>query len=133
MIRLRGSALRSACFGGPMISLKKYLDSQPAGRFAEAEPEERDLLCVAMDAYGSALLEMGNCSLDACPGLGDDLKRNLGELRTGLSPGMSCESACGDRQRRAGTIARLGPGHREALSAEGLRSERTVAGDGPHR
>jgi diguanylate cyclase (GGDEF)-like protein len=75
-----------------MISLKKYLDSQPAGRFAEVEPDERDLLIVVIDAYGSALLEMGNCSLDACPGLGGDLKRNLGELRTVLSPGMSCET-----------------------------------------
>ena len=75
-----------------MISLKKYLDSRPAGGFAEDEPAERDLLCVAIDAYGSALLEMGNCSLDACPGLGDDLKKNLREVRTGLSPGMSCEA-----------------------------------------
>ena len=72
-----------------MISLKKYLDSQPAGRFTEIEPDEPDLLVVVIDAYGSALLEMGNCSLDACPGLGDDLKRNLERLRTGLSPGMS--------------------------------------------
>ncbi len=70
MIPLRRSrnAPRGACFGGPMISLKKYLDSQPADRFAEAEPGERDLLSVVVDAYGSALLEMGNCSLDACPG-----------------------------------------------------------------
>jgi len=75
-----------------MISLKKYLDAQPAGPFAEAGPEERDLLSVALDAYGSALLEMGNCSLDACPGLGDDLKKNLGDLRTCLSSGMSCAS-----------------------------------------
>ncbi len=75
-----------------MISLKKYLDSQPVGRFAEAVPDERDLLIAVIDAYGSALLEMGNCSLDACPGLGDVLKRNLGELRTGLSPAMSCET-----------------------------------------
>ena len=75
-----------------MISLKKYLDSEPAGQFAEGEPEEWDLLSMAMDAYGSALMEMGNCSLDACPGLGDDLKKNLASLRTGLSPGMSCES-----------------------------------------
>ncbi len=75
-----------------MISLKKYLDSQPVGRFAEAVPDERDLLIVVIDAYGSALLEMGSCSLDACPGLGDVLKRNLGELRTGLLPAMSCEA-----------------------------------------
>ena len=75
-----------------MISLKKYLDLQQVGEAVDGEPEEKDLLYMAMDAYGSALLEMGNCSLDACPGLGDDLKRNLSELRTGLSPAMSCET-----------------------------------------
>ncbi len=75
-----------------MISLKKYLDLQQVGQAVDGEPEEKDLLCMAMDAYGSALLEMGNCSLDACPGLGDDLKRNLRNLKTSLSPGMSCEA-----------------------------------------
>ncbi len=75
-----------------MISLKKYLDSQSAGGLADGQPEERDLLCLAMEAYGSALLEMGNCSLDACPGMGDDLKNDLVVLRTGLSTGMSCEA-----------------------------------------
>ena len=44
------------------------------------------MLCVAMDAYGSALLEMGNCSLDACPGLGDDLKKNLERFEDGPFP-----------------------------------------------
>lgn len=75
-----------------MISLKKYLDSQPEDRFADAGPEEGDLLCVTMDVYGSALREMGNCSLDACPGMGDDLKNDLEAMRAGLSIGMSCEA-----------------------------------------
>ena len=75
-----------------MISLKKYLDSQPARRFAEVEPGERDLLIEVINAYGSALLEMGDSSLDACPGLGGDLKRNLVELRTRLAPGMSSKT-----------------------------------------
>jgi diguanylate cyclase (GGDEF)-like protein len=75
-----------------MISLKKYLDSQQADPSAIAQPEERDLFPAAIDAYGSVLLEMGNCSLDACPGMGDELKRNLGELKAGLSREMSCEA-----------------------------------------
>jgi diguanylate cyclase (GGDEF)-like protein len=75
-----------------MISLKKYLDLHPAGQFAEVEPDEHEFLIAVINAYGSALLEMGTCSLDACPGLGDDLKRNLGELRAGLSSDMGCET-----------------------------------------
>jgi diguanylate cyclase (GGDEF)-like protein len=75
-----------------MISLKKYLDSPQADPAAIAEPEEGNLLPVAIEAYGSALLEMGNCSLDACPGMGDELKRNLSELKSGLSAKMSCET-----------------------------------------
>ena len=75
-----------------MISLKKYLDSPLTCGLADVEPAERDLLSVAMDAYRSALLEMGSCSLDACPGLGDDLKKDLEALRAVLSTGMSCEA-----------------------------------------
>jgi diguanylate cyclase (GGDEF)-like protein len=77
-------------FEEPMISLKKYLESQP-DPIESGDAEERDLFSVAMDAYGSALLEMGNCSLDACPGLGDDLKRNLGDVKTELHAGISCK------------------------------------------
>ncbi len=96
-----------------MISLKKYLDSEPAGRLTEIEPVAPDLLVVVIDAYGSALLEMGNCSLDACPGLGDDLKRNLGELRTVLSPGMSTK-----------TLAATDSGVRERLRVWGRETAR---------
>ena len=89
-----------------MISLKKYLDSTQADAAAEAEPEEGDLLPAAIDAYGSALVEMGNCSLDACPGMGDELKRGLGELKAGLSTGMSCgalrETDSGAREQLRG-------------------------------
>jgi hypothetical protein len=81
----------AALLRGHMISLKKYLDSPLADTHALLEPEETDLLSVAISAYGSALLEMGNCSLDACPGLGDELKRGLRwPRRTG-----KCKSICG--------------------------------------
>ena len=73
-----------------MISLKKYLDSPQEHSAELVEPEEGDLLTTAIDVYGSALVEMGNCSLVACPGMGDELKRNLGELKAGLSVDISC-------------------------------------------
>jgi diguanylate cyclase (GGDEF)-like protein len=72
-----------------MISLKKYLDLQQADSGPAVEPAGGDLLPAVVDAYGSALLEMGHASLDACPGMGDELKRNLGEFKSELSVSMS--------------------------------------------
>jgi diguanylate cyclase (GGDEF)-like protein len=73
-----------------MISLKKYLDSAAVAANGYGEPEEGSFVSVALSAYGSALLEMGSCSLDACPGLGDELQRNLRGLNGRLSTGMGC-------------------------------------------
>ncbi len=70
-----------------MISLKRYLDA-PLEREEEESAAVPDLAAAALAAYGAALLEMGNCSLEACPGLGDSLKQNLGELKAGLTPAM---------------------------------------------
>jgi len=75
---------------GQIISLKRYLDSTSSGAIDQRGPEEPDVLALTMAAYGSALQEMGNCSLDACPGLGDGLQRGLGRLRNDLSVGMNC-------------------------------------------
>ena len=70
-----------------MISLKRYLDSSftVEEKQASLEPE---LAAAAIAAYGASLLEMGNCSLEACPGLGDGLKQNLSQLGASLSPAM---------------------------------------------
>jgi diguanylate cyclase (GGDEF)-like protein len=68
----------------PMISIKKYLDSDHLSSEPEPEPEEKGTVRAALSAYGSALVEMGNCSLDACPGLGSDLKDHLANLKAGL-------------------------------------------------
>ena len=73
-----------------MISLKKYLDSESAGSNANCEQDHRGIAAVAIAAYGSALVEMGSCSLDACPGLGSELNQHLGELSSDLSSNMSC-------------------------------------------
>ena len=48
----------------------------------------------ALSAYGSALVEMGNCSLDACPGLGSHLKDRLAHLRAGLVVTMGAKALC---------------------------------------
>jgi diguanylate cyclase (GGDEF)-like protein len=72
-----------------MISLKRYLDADK-GVDRQDEAGGRDLLTVAIDVYGAALLEMGNCSLAACPGMGDGLKENLTAMKAGLSIAMEC-------------------------------------------
>jgi diguanylate cyclase (GGDEF)-like protein len=70
-----------------MISIKKYLDSD----HLQSEPEGNDTVRAALSAYGSALVEMGNCSLDACPGLGSDLKDHLADLKAGLAVTMGAK------------------------------------------
>ncbi len=52
-----------------MISLKKYLDSHQVNSGAPEEHIQSDLLSGVVDAYGSSLMEMGNSSLEACPGM----------------------------------------------------------------
>src|ERR1035438_3263262 len=71
-----------------MISIKRYLDSDSPGPVVEADAIPQDPFAVALDVYGSFLLEMGHCSLDACPGLGDALQQTLARLKGELCPGM---------------------------------------------
>jgi diguanylate cyclase len=75
-----------------MISLKKYLDGEHAPLIAEEELPETGILPAVLAAYGSSLVEMGNCSVEACPGLGDELKAHLRKLEEGLSVTMSREA-----------------------------------------
>ncbi len=75
-----------------MISLKKYLDSATDDATAQIEPEAASVLTAVIDAYRSALFEMGGCSLAACPALGEGLRRSLGNLGERLSTGMSPEA-----------------------------------------
>lgn len=74
-----------------MISLKKYLESEGVAP-AAADAEEAGVGLVTLSAYGSALLAMGNCSLDACPGLGDGLQQSLRALQSQLGPGLKREA-----------------------------------------
>lgn len=75
-----------------MISLKQYLDSPFAGRDAGSGREERGLAPAALDAYVSALLAMGSCSVDACPALGPDLRQQLSLLSRGLSTDIASDA-----------------------------------------
>jgi diguanylate cyclase (GGDEF)-like protein len=74
-----------------MISLKKYLDATDAGAVADDAPEGEELLSAALAAYRSSLLETGNYSLDACPGLGKDLKTSLSKLGEKLTGEISAK------------------------------------------
>ncbi len=72
-----------------MISLKKYLEAARGGSNRDCELDEMGLLGLALDAYRSSLVEMGNSGLDACPGLGKELKCNLAKLGDALSGDIS--------------------------------------------
>jgi diguanylate cyclase (GGDEF)-like protein len=74
-----------------MISLKKYLDTTVPLPQVLDEPDGQGLLAAAIAAYRSALLEFGNCSQDACPALGNELKKSLGKLEESLSIDTSRE------------------------------------------
>jgi diguanylate cyclase (GGDEF)-like protein len=73
-----------------MISLKKYLDQAEAGKAGKGDAKE--LLPAAPGAYRSGLRAMGNCSLNACPALGEGLQQSLGRLEENLSLEITCES-----------------------------------------
>ncbi|HEY1160876.1 MAG TPA: diguanylate cyclase [Terracidiphilus sp.] len=75
-----------------MISLKKYLDSAQTGPQAHRAPDAREMFPVAVAAYRSALREMGSCSVDACPALGQELKQSLGKLEERLSIDLNRET-----------------------------------------
>jgi diguanylate cyclase (GGDEF)-like protein len=75
-----------------MISLKKYMDSAQDVMRGSGEAGKGELLPKAIAAYRSALLEMGSCSVQACPALGEDFKRGMGEIEGTISAAITCES-----------------------------------------
>src|SRR5580692_8907488 len=78
-----------------MISLKKYLDS-PSGGIQELRKSDEDsILPATIAAYGSALLEMGNCAIEAYPALGSNLKRGLEKVEESLTCDMADEQVTG--------------------------------------
>jgi len=82
-----------------MISIKKFLEDTSARRDPAPIWDEKVLLDLALAAYRSSLLEMGECSEDACPSVGDELKDGLGKLTENLFPGISPETLKGAEAR----------------------------------
>jgi diguanylate cyclase (GGDEF)-like protein len=82
-----------------MISLKRYLDSAECGSGNRGDEEDRGTVQVVIDAYRSALIEMGNCSVDACPALGPDLKQSLTGLVERLFADVSSELVASTQSR----------------------------------
>src|ERR1700690_3724405 len=68
-----------------MISLKRYLDSTESAAIDGVRPEAKEMLPAIVDAYRSAIVEMENCSVDACPALGRELKKSLAPVMERLS------------------------------------------------
>jgi diguanylate cyclase (GGDEF)-like protein len=84
-----------------MISLKKYLDST-ANPASVTPAAGRALLSTAIDEYVATLEVIGNCCLEACPVTGEPLKRELGDVRTGLNCKMEANAlaAAGDSAQK---------------------------------
>jgi len=105
-----------------MISIKKYLDSN-VRELATDEGEAgsasggNETMRAALSAYGSALIEMGNSSVEACPGLGEELKDHLAELKAGLGPETGATAL-------SGTEVQV----KEALGAWGRQAARHYQG-----
>jgi diguanylate cyclase (GGDEF)-like protein len=68
-----------------MISLKKYLESTSSVQAVDKPLDASDLATLVLAAYGAALLQMGYTSMDACPGIGDGLYRQLDEHSRSLT------------------------------------------------
>ena len=75
-----------------MISLKKYLEAASPGSEVQDHPDESEILPATIAAYRSALSEMGDCGVEVCPALGEELKQGLSKSGDRLSPSMSCET-----------------------------------------
>jgi diguanylate cyclase (GGDEF)-like protein len=71
-----------------VISLKKYLDSDQIVSDQAHDIDRGEVVRAAIAAYRSALVAMGNCSVDACPALGGELKDQLESLGRNLVHGV---------------------------------------------
>lgn len=67
-----------------MISIKKYLDWEPAG-LPLSQPNQGELFRAALNSYRSALLDMGKSGYRACPAFGSNLQQTLSGLEGRLA------------------------------------------------
>lgn len=86
-----GSRSECTIYEERMISLKRYFYGPPQASTGR-ETETTEILTAILEAYGSAMLAMGECTPLACPGLGDGLKRRLAQLESQLSPTICREA-----------------------------------------
>ena len=115
-----------------MISIKKYLDAPQTASSACEEPEEAVLTTATLAAYRSALSEMGSCSLNACPALGNGLRQSLGKLEATPIP-RGEPRGCrihGKEGRRA--ASGLGPADGRPLPEPDLRGQGDAARHDAH-
>jgi diguanylate cyclase (GGDEF)-like protein len=72
-----------------MISLKRYLDLGFKSREGSMTDTPSDVL---FSAYRQCLIEIGECSAEACPGLGPDLVHGIGRILEEFGPTPSSEA-----------------------------------------
>lgn len=75
-----------------MISIKKYLDSASSPSIEPDDKGETAILPAVLNAYRSALFDIGTSCMSACPALGEELIRSLNKFAKKLSPTMSPET-----------------------------------------
>ena len=79
-----------------MISIRKYLDGpHPVANAPAAETRNRrspaELVAVCLDAYRSALSDMGRCSVDVCGSTGAELENTLVRTSDSLASSRSAD------------------------------------------
>lgn len=74
-----------------MISIMRYIDEMQSKPDGGGQGKTGDLLSATVGAYCAALDEMGNCSMDVCPAVGEDLKQGLRKLEARLGAKVSLE------------------------------------------
>jgi diguanylate cyclase (GGDEF)-like protein len=75
-----------------VISLKKYLDMETEKAPSRSAPDPREILSVTLDSYRSALSAMGASGILACPAVGSELQKELGNLERRLSTNVTAAS-----------------------------------------
>jgi len=94
-----------------MISIKRYLEQPQTGPYGRDGMDAKALLPVTAAAYHSALVEMGESGMNACPVLGGELKQELGNLGETLRRELTCDA-----------VMRTEAGVREQLRGWGRRT-----------
>ena len=75
-----------------MISIKEHMEGGTAVAAEVGVANDPDILPLLLTAYGTAVLAMGSSAYEACPSLGDELKRRFRDLSAQLSIDMGPEA-----------------------------------------